>query len=112
MAILTLHHWTNLAGGLSELRRVSGRQIVLVFEPRVSWQFWQIEYFAECLSLPSEQRAPNVEDVGQHLGIQTVVPVPVPADCILGFAGAYWCRLEQYLNSSVRAESRASPSYH
>ena len=48
MAILTLHHWANLVGGLSELRRVSKRQVILVFEPWVSWQFWLVEYFPEC----------------------------------------------------------------
>ena len=28
---------------------------------------------------------------------------PVPADFIDGFAGAYWCRSESYLDPSVRA---------
>ena len=103
LAILTLHHWRNLAGGLSELRRVARRQVVLMFEPWVSWQFWLAEYFPECLSLPSEKRAPNIDDLSPYLDIQTVLPVPVPADCIDGFAGAYWCRPEQYLDPSVRA---------
>ena len=30
MAILTLHHWANLACGLSELRRVARRQVILI----------------------------------------------------------------------------------
>ena len=103
MAMLTLHHWGNLSGGLSELRRVARRQVILIFEPWVSWQFWLVEYFPESLSLPSEQRAPNIEDLRPNLDIQDIVPVPVPADCIDGFAGAYWCRPEQYLYPSVRA---------
>ena len=103
MAILTLHHWADLSGGLAELRRVSKWQVILLFEPWVSWQFWLVEYFPECLSLPSEKGAPNIEDLRLHLDIRTVVPVPVPADCIDGFAGAYWCRPERYLDPSVRA---------
>ena len=103
LAILTLHHWTDLAGGLSELRRVARRQVVLLFEPQISRQFWLIEYFPECLSLPSEIRAPSVEDVRIHLDIQTVLPVPIPADCTDGFAGAYWRRPRSYLDPSVRA---------
>ena len=103
LAILTLHHWGNLAAGLSELRRVARRQVILIFEPWVSWQFWLVEYFPECLSLPSEKRARNIEDLRRYLDIRTVLPVPVPADCIDGFAGAYWCRPEQYLDPSVRA---------
>ena len=103
MAILTLHHWSDLACGLSELRRVASRQVVLLFEPWISWQFWLVEYFPECLSLPSEMRAPTIEDVELHLDVRTIVTVPVPADCIDGFAGAYWCRPESYLDPSVRA---------
>ncbi len=103
LATFTLHHWTDLAGGLSELRRVASRQVILLFEPWESWQFWLVEYFPECLSLPSEIRAPGIEDVRAHLDVHTVVPVPVPADCIDGFAGAYWRRPEAYLDPSVRA---------
>ena len=103
MAVLTLHHWTDLAGGLSELRRVAGRQVILLFEPRVSWQFWLVEYFPEFLSLPTEKQAPSIEDLRTHLDVKAIVSVPVPADCIDGFAGAYWCRPESYLDPSVRA---------
>ena len=103
LATFTLHHWTDLAIGLSELRRVANRQVILLFEPWVSWQFWLVEYFPECLSLPSEIKAPSIEDLRMHLDVQSVVPVPVPADCVDGFAGAYWCRPEWYLDPSVRA---------
>ena len=103
MATFTLHHWTDLTRGLSELRRVARRQVILLFEPWESWRFWLVEYFPECLSLPSEMRAPSVEDVQEHLDVVAVVPVPVPGDCIDGFAGAYWRRPEAYLDPSVRA---------
>jgi len=103
LAVLTLHHWTDLARGLSELRRVAGRQVVLLCEPWMSWQFWLVEYFPECLSLPSELHAPSIEDLRTHLDVRSVVPVPVPADCIDGFAGAYWRRPELYLDPAVRA---------
>ena len=102
LAVLTLHHWTDLASGLSELRRVVSRQVLLLFEPWVSWQFWLVEYFPECLSLPTEIQAPSIEDLRMHLDVQTVIPVPVPADCTDGFAGAYWRRPESYLEPSVR----------
>ena len=85
------------------MRRVAKRQVILLFEPWDSWQFWLVEYFPDCLSLPSEVRAPGVEDVQAHLDVHTVVPVPVPADCIDGFAGSYWRRPEAYLDPSVRA---------
>ena len=85
------------------MRRVAKRQVILLFEPSDSWQFWLVEYFPECQSLPSEIRAPGVEDLRAHLDVHTVVPVPVPVDCIDGFAGAYWRRPEAYLDPKVRA---------
>ena len=103
LATFTLHHWTDLKDGLTELRRVARRQVILLFEPSYSEQFWLVEYFPECLSLPSEIGAPGVDDVRAHLDVHTVIPVPVPADCTDGFAGAYWRRPEVYLDPSVRA---------
>ena len=47
LAVSTLHHWTDLASGLSELRRESSRQVILLFKPWVSWQFWLFECFPE-----------------------------------------------------------------
>ena len=103
LAILTLHHWSDLAGGLSELRRVASRQVVMLFEPGIFAEFWLTEYFPEGLFLSSQIRAPSNEDLRAHLNVQTVVPVPVPADCIDGFAGAFWRRPESYLDPAVRA---------
>lgn len=103
LATFTLHHLTDLAVGLSELRRVAKRQVILLFEPSESWKFWLVEYFPDCLSLPSEISAPGVDDVRAHLAVHTVTGVPVPADCTDGFAGAYWRRPEAYLDPSVRA---------
>jgi len=38
LAVFTVHHWTDREAGLSELRRVSKRQVVLFFEPLVVHQ--------------------------------------------------------------------------
>ena len=103
LATFTLHHWTDLATGLRELRRVANRQVVLLFEPAESLKFWLVDYFPECLTLPSETGAPGVNDVREYLDVQSVSPVPVPADCTDGFAGAYWARPEAYLDPAVRA---------
>ena len=67
LAILTLHHWTDLAGGLSELRRVASRQVILLFEPWVSWQFWLVEY------LPGVPVA-SLEDAGAEHRILAAAP--------------------------------------
>ena len=74
-----------------------------MFEPLESLKFWLLEYFLECLALPLEIGAPGVDDVRVHLNVHTVAPVPIPAGCTDGFAGAYWRRFEAYLEPAVRA---------
>ena len=90
LTTFTLHHWIEIAVGLREMRRLAGRQVVLLFELAESMKFWLVEYFPECMSLPTEIGAPSVDYVREHLAVQTVTPVPV--DCVDGFAGAYWGR--------------------
>src|SRR5687768_11023621 len=57
MGTLTIHHWTDLAAGLAELRRVAPRQVLFHYEPEVSHRFWAIEYFRGAREVPSEARA-------------------------------------------------------
>ena len=90
LATFTLHHWTEISLGLREMCQVANDQVVLLFEPKESHKFWLVEYFPECMSLPTEIGAPSVDYVGEHLNVRTVTPVPVPIDCVDGFAGAYW----------------------
>jgi len=103
LATFTLHHWSKVAAGLNEMRRVAKRQVILLFGPSESLKFWLVEYFPECLELPSETGTPGVDDVRVHLNVHTVAPVPIPPDCTDGFAGAYWRRFEAYLEPAVRA---------
>jgi hypothetical protein len=44
-----------------------------------------------------------VRNVRPVLDVRNVSPVPVPADCTDGFAGAYWRRPEAYPDPVVRA---------
>ena len=103
LAVLTLHHWTDLDAGLAELRRVAGRQVLFLFEPAEVRRFWAAEYFPEAADLPSERRAPGVDDLQRHLEVRQVHAVPVPFDCTDGFGAAYWGRPEAYLDPAVQA---------
>jgi len=85
------------------MRRVDKRQVILLFKPLESLKFWLLEYFLECLALPLETGAPGVDDVGVHLNVHTVAPVPIPAGCTDGFAEAYWRRFEAYLEPAVQS---------
>ena len=104
LAVLTLHHWTDAARGLAEMRRVARRRVVVLTWDQGDWEpFWLInEYFPFILDLDSP-RAVAIDDVLSALGGGEVVPVPVPHDCIDGFHGAFWRRPEAYLDPKVRA---------
>lgn len=103
LATFTVHLWHDLAAGLAELRRVARRQVILMTEPEIGRGFWLTRYFPESLTLPSEAHAPAVADIAEHLDVQAVEAVPVPADCTDGFVGAFWNRPEAFLDPAVRA---------
>jgi SAM-dependent methyltransferase len=103
LAVLTLHHWTDLGHALSELQRVAGRQVVFMFDTDRSHAAWLVQdYFPQIAGLATERGAPGVRAVSDHLEVRAVEPVPVPADCSDGFALAFWNRPEAYLDPDVR----------
>ena len=103
MALLTLHHWTDPAGGLAEMRRVARRVVVFTFDPAVHASMWLFEdYVPEAIAPPSTT-ALDLETVAEMVGAHRVETIPVPADCVDGFNWAYWNRPERYLDPEVRA---------
>lgn len=102
MAILTVHHWTDVEQGIAELRRVARRQVILHFE--VTWQrkLWLTRDYVPLLAELEEQRAVPMDDLLALLENPSVEAVPVPAECTDGFCGAYWKRPEAYLDPAVR----------
>ena len=101
LAVLTIHHWSDLDAGLAELRRVAHRQVILHFEP--GFAFWlPDEYLAELRVFESD-RVPTPANVAAELGGAHVEVVPVPSDCVDGFFAAYWRRPAAYLDPAVRA---------
>ena len=104
LAILTVHHWRDLAAGLAELRRVAARQVAFVFDTAMTDGLWLTnDYFPEILDLDSERSAPSLATLAEHLDVRRIEVVPVPADCVDGFGGCYWNRPEAYLDPTVRA---------
>lgn len=104
MAVLTVHHWRDLAAGIDELRRVTRHRIVvLTWDQTVLEDFWLFrEYLPVAARISDELSLPVDRLVGLMGGAQ-VQPVPIPHDCADGFAAAYWRRPGAYLDSSVRA---------
>lgn len=101
MASLTVHHWTDKAKGLAEMRRVTRGPIVLfTFDPAFR-QCWLADYFPEIATMDDEQM-PQMAHYEQWLGPVSVVPVPIPHDCTDGFLYSYWRRPHAYLDPAIR----------
>lgn len=101
MAVLTVHHWSDVKKGLREMRRVArDRVVILTFDPAGPY-FWLADYLPEIVEL-DQPIMPPMNAFGQMLGKTRVDPVHVPHDCADGFLGAYWRRPEAYLDPRVR----------
>jgi SAM-dependent methyltransferase len=107
MAVLTVHHWNDLDAGISELRRVARRRIVILTpDPALTARFWLMDEYLPQLAATDPASAVPLDRLVALLtsvGRTTVRPVPVPHDCTDGFAGAFWRRPEAYLDPAFRA---------
>ncbi len=109
MAIITLHHWSDPAAGLRELRRVAhGPVVVLTFDIDVLAGFWMIDYLPEALA-DDRARFPTIEAIVETLGRASVEAIPIPAGCEDGFFEAHYARPEAYLDPAVRAAQSVWP---
>ena len=110
MAIITVHHWTDLAAGLAEMTRVARRRVaVLTFDPVPLAKLWLVrDYFPRTLEIHGDAMPPIAELAGM-LPDATVEAVPVPRLCEDGFFCALWDRPEMHLDPQVR---RASSVWH
>lgn len=109
MAVLTVHHWSDLQAGLLEMMRVARKRIiVMTWDPR-SPGFWLVrDYFPDILAI-DRTIFPPLDLLRSIMGeIETQI-VPVPHDCTDGFLGAYWRRPEAYLDDLVRNSISAFP---
>lgn len=103
LAILTMHHWSDRARSLVEVRRVASRRIVALTWDPASSGFWLVdEYFPE-LAVIDRTIFPPLDELARAWGPTVVQTVPVPHDCVDGFTGAYWRRPHAYLDRAVRA---------
>ena len=105
LAVLTVHHWSNLERGLEECARVARSRLVLFTWIAPAEPFWLVrDYLPEFMVLDQRQ-FPSLERIRAALPAWEVraSPVLIPADCTDGFLGAYWRRPEAYLDSTVQS---------
>ena len=101
LAILTVHHWSDVQKGLREMRRVTrGKIIILTFDPLAA-NFWLLDYLPELATL-DQQQMPGMADFEAALGPVQRIAVPIPHDCTDGMLCAYWRRPAAYLDPKVR----------
>ena len=101
LAVLTMHHWADWRLGVSELRRVARRAVVLTFDAEHEPAFWLFEYFPHILAADRE-RMPPLTELCAALGASGTA-LPIPHDCEDGFLGAWWREPSMYLDERVRA---------
>ena len=103
MAIVTLHQWSDLEKGLSEMRRVTrGPVVLLVCDPALMKDYWLNDYIPEVRAIEAA-RFPSVRRIATALGGRVEVEsVQVPLRCRDGFNEAYYGRPEAFLDHEAR----------
>lgn len=102
MAILSIHHWSDIERGLLEARRVAKRHVLLLTWIGFCQHFWLLDYLPQIREI-DEPLFPSIEDLTHILGPLRVIPVPIPHDCTDGFLCAYWRRPRAYFDEDVRS---------
>lgn len=117
LAVLTVHHWTDQARGLGELRRVARRRVVvLTVDPDVEARMWLFREYAPEIIQRDRREFPSPAQLASWLGVPvTSTVVPVPSDCADGFLLAFWSRPEAVLDPVARGATsgfaRMDPSH-
>jgi len=107
MAVLTIHHWTDLERGLGEMARVARKRVVLLTWIPDTAPFWLTEdYFPE-IAAHDRKIFPSATNLiamlERTIGPVHMAPVPIPHDCTDGLLCAYWRRPESYLHAEIRS---------
>jgi len=105
LAVLTVHHWVDLAMGLAEMRRVARRQVLFTWDPDHERKLWITTDYVPAIDDLETGRFVPLAFVVDALSAHTVRPFEIPHDFTDGFQAAFWRRPERYLDPEVRAAS-------
>ncbi len=100
-AFLTTHHWSDVAAGLKEMRRVARKRCVFFDHTPNEMAFWLIEDYFPQMRADFRPLLP-LDAARTVFGELRIAPLPIPHDCTDGFLAAYWRRPQMYLDPHVR----------
>jgi SAM-dependent methyltransferase len=105
LAVLTVHHWTDLDRGIGEMLRIARRRIaILTWDHNVFRNFWLLRDYLPAAEDTAARLAVPLTRLTRLLGENVkIVTVPIPHDCTDGSGGAYWRRPRAYLDPTVQA---------
>jgi SAM-dependent methyltransferase len=116
LAVLRIHHWTDIVAGIAEMQRIARRRVVIPTcdSAKLDAEFWLLADYLPAARKADAEMAVPIERLMALLVEPVVTPVPVPHDCSDGFGAAYWRRPEAYLDPAVQAGisllARADPA--
>ncbi|MFF8846685.1 class I SAM-dependent methyltransferase [Streptomyces sp. NPDC015127] len=102
MAVLTVHHWSDLEAGIGELLRVASRFAVVTYDMDVQADFWFTRDYVPEIAEAERSRVPSLDRLTELLGPCEVTELPVWHDFADGFMTAFWRRPEAYLDPETR----------
>jgi ubiquinone/menaquinone biosynthesis C-methylase UbiE len=108
IVMLAFHHFQDYGRALSEIHRIIGDGIVIIFtyDPELISSFWLTDYFpsfmvdVQSTFIPVSRLIAEIESVS-NLTVN-VEPFPLPHDLSDSFAAVGWARPELYLDSNIR----------
>jgi SAM-dependent methyltransferase len=105
LGVCTVHHWDDWRAGLTEMQRVSRRQVIVAIDFDLHATFWLLQDYLPEVGDHTRRCHPGADLIAEAIGATDVITLPVPRDMQDGVLGAYWCRPEAYLDPAVRANA-------
>lgn len=106
MAIITVHHWSDVAAGIAEMRRVARKRVVVLsFDVQRTTDSWIREYAPRIREF--DRDFPTLQELAEWMGGAEITLVPSPNDCVDVFLETLIGRPEMVLDPLVRANCSA-----
>ena len=106
MAVMTIHHWDDLAAGLAEMRRVARRRLVLLTIDAVrNSEIWTLSEYFPAAAEAEREKMPEMAVLQALLPNADFEVVPAPSRCRDEFTSALWDRPELFLDPDVLRSS-------